>query len=234
MSKRIFAGILFGLSVGFSQECDKVGLADLKKHLPFIPESVQIVHKREVAGLCEVVVVEGGYKPVAFYLGKDFVLGGVLFQKGQNITLSAIASVEQERVKKLLPELEELVVAEYGQGQKTVYFISDPDCPFCEGIKKKVYELAKERNYKVKLIFFPLPIHPKAEGKAVSFVCEKRNYEDYLKGLYGQSTCEEGIKKIAKTKEVLKDIVGGTPTFFFSDGRKLEGGNPQALEDMMR
>lgn len=235
MSRKALLGILFGLSVGFAQECDKVSVQDLRKHLPFIPDSVEIVQKREVAGLCEVVIAEKGYKPAVFYLGKDFVLAGVLFQKGQNITMSTIKSYEQEQVKKLIPKLDELVSAEYGQGQKTVYFISDPDCPFCEGIKNRLTELAKKNGYKVKLIFFPLTaIHPNAEKKAVSFVCEKRSFEDYLQGKYGSADCEQGRQKVRKAIEELSSVVGGTPTFIFSDGRKLEGGNPQALEDMMK
>ncbi len=237
MSKKILLTGMVALlaAQAFALDCKGVSLQTLRKHMPFIPESAQIVLKQErLGGMCEVVVQDKGIRPVVLYVGDDFVLGGVLFSNGQNLSLQTLAFVEQEEMKKLLPELESLVSAEYGKGDKWVYFISDPDCPFCEGIKKKVAQLAQERNYKVKLIFFPLSIHPGADKKAVSFICEKRTFEDYLKSSYGNTFCEEGRAKVSKASEKLSSLVSGTPTFIFYDGRKLEGGNPQALEDFMR
>ena len=55
-------------SFAFAGVCDEV---DLSKHLPFLPETVKVVEKREVYSLCEMVLRDrGGYFTV--YGAKDY------------------------------------------------------------------------------------------------------------------------------------------------------------------
>jgi hypothetical protein len=51
--------IIGSLSAGFAFAgvCDEV---DLRKHLPFLPENVDVVERREVYSLCEMVLKDGG------------------------------------------------------------------------------------------------------------------------------------------------------------------------------
>jgi thiol:disulfide interchange protein DsbC len=223
-------GLLVSAGFSFAGVCDEV---DLSKHIPFLPGSVKVVSKREVYSLCEMVLQDrGGFFTV--YGTKDYVIVGELLSLGKNLSREGITSVQSRMVEKMLPELRSLAAVVYGSGQKEVFFVSDPDCPFCNGIKRKVKELADKNGYKVYLLWFPLPIHPKAKEKAVSFICEKRTFEDYLSDAYGKSNCSEGVSKVEKALEVLGSIVNATPTFIFSDGRIVVGGNPKVLEEEMK
>jgi thiol:disulfide interchange protein DsbC len=220
----------FVVGFAFAGVCDEV---DLKKHLPFLPESVQVVEKREVYSLCEMVLRDrGGFFTV--YGTKDYVIVGNLIAMGRSVSNESVMEVQAKVVKERLSELRSLAAVVYGSGRKEVFFVSDPDCPYCNGIKRKVKELADKNGYKVYLLWFPLPIHPKAKEKAISFVCEKRTYEDYLADAYGKSICSEGTSKVEKTLEALNGLVNATPTFIFSDGRIVVGGNPKVLEEEMK
>jgi thiol:disulfide interchange protein DsbC len=222
-------GSLVG-SFAFAGVCDEV---DLSKHLPFLPEAVKVVEKREVFSLCEMVLKDrGGYFTV--YGTKDYVIVGNLISMGKSVSNERVMEVQSKAIKEKLSDLRALAATVYGSGQKEVFFVSDPDCPYCNGIKRKVKELADKNGYSVYLLWFPLPMHPKAKEKAISFVCEKRTYEDYLADAYGKSVCSEGVSKVEKTLEVLSGLVNATPTFIFSDGRIVVGGNPKLLEEEMK
>lgn len=217
-------------SFAFAGVCDEV---DLSKHLPFLPETVKVVEKREVYSLCEMVLRDrGGYFTV--YGAKDYVIVGNMISMGMSVSNERVMEVQAKAIKEKLSDLRALAATVYGRGQKEVFFVSDPDCPYCNGIKGKVKELADKNGYKVYLLWFPLPMHPKAREKAISFVCEKRTYEDYLADAYGKSVCSEGTSKVEEALEVLSGLVNATPTFIFSDGRMVVGGNPRLLEEEMK
>jgi thiol:disulfide interchange protein DsbC len=229
MRKWLFIGSLVG-GFAFAGVCNEV---DLRKHLPFLPENVEVVEKREVYSLCEMVLKDrGGYFTI--YGTKDYVIVGNLISMGKSVSNERVMEVQAKAVKEKLSDLRVLAATVYGSGQKEVFFVSDPDCPYCNAIKRKVKELADKNGYKVYLLWFPLPTHPKAREKAISFICEKRTYEDYLADAYGRSICSEGADKVERTLEVLSGLVNATPTFIFSDGRILVGGNPRLLEEEMR
>jgi thiol:disulfide interchange protein DsbC len=229
MRKWVVIGSLLS-GVAFAGVCDEV---DLRRHLPFLPENVEVVEKREVYSLCEMVLRDGGGF-FTVYGTKDYVIVGNMISMGKSVSNERVMEVQSKVVREKLSELRNLAATVYGRGQKEVFFISDPDCPYCNGIKRKVKELADKNGYRVYLVWFPLPIHPKAKEKAISFICEKRTYEDYLADAYGQSVCSEGVSKVERTLEVLSGLVNATPTFIFGDGRIVVGGNPKLLEEEMR
>jgi len=53
----------------------------------------------------------------------------------------------------------------------------------------------------VKVILFPLPIHPEAFGKSVALVCDKKGFKEYTEGYNSQNQCEEGKKAIQANLE---------------------------------
>jgi thiol:disulfide interchange protein DsbC len=229
MRKWLAVGSLW-VGFAFAGVCNEV---DLRRHLPFLPEGVKVVEKREVYSLCEMVLKDrGGYFTV--YGTKDYVIVGNMISMGKSVSNERVMQVQAKAIKEKLSDLRALAATVYGRGQKEVFFVSDPDCPYCNGIKRKVKELADKNGYKVYLLWVPLPIHPKAKEKAISFICEKRTYEDYLADAYGKSVCPEGVSKVERTLEVLGGLVNATPTFIFSDGRIVVGGNPKLLEEEMK
>jgi hypothetical protein len=68
----------FVSSFAFAGVCDEV---DLRRHLPFLPEAVEVVEKREVYSLCEMVLRDrGGYFTI--YGTKDYVIVGNMISMG--------------------------------------------------------------------------------------------------------------------------------------------------------
>lgn len=228
--KKLFLSLL--PSLVFAGVCEEVKLAD---HVPIPPFKVE--SKREVFGLCEMILnINGQLIPV--YATKDFVLSGEMFSHRRQITQSQLEIIRQKVIKENLSKLETLRHVSYkpkgAREGRYFYFISDPDCPFCNRVKDRVKKLADKYGWEVRLVWFPLPFHREAKPKAVSFLCEKRSFEDYLKGEYGKKECEKGKKEVEKNLRVLRGIVRGTPTFIFPSGEVVVGANVRRLEEVMK
>jgi len=195
----------------------------------FIPKdfSVESVSQMQnISGLCE-VVIKVGSQPLVFYMdGKgEYLLAGNLIsvKDKKNITRDR----QQEFMKvsaDQLKEIEKHVNVKHGEGSKYIYFITDPDCPFCKRSNPIVEEWAKKNNVQIRLIFFPLPIHPEAFGKAVSVICDKKGFKEYSEGYVSQNQCEEGKKAVEANLELMDKLgIGGTPTFIGMNGKMHSG-----------
>ncbi|SNZ12138.1 DsbC family protein [Hydrogenobacter hydrogenophilus] len=192
----------------------------------FTVESVSNVSN--ISGLCE-VVVKVGAQPIVFYTDSNaqYVIAGNLIsiKDKKNITRER----QQEFMKvsnDLLKELEKHVNFTYGQGSKFIYYITDPDCPFCKKSEPIIEEWAKKNNVQVKVILFPLPIHPDAFGKSVALVCDKKGWNELVKGYDSKNQCEDGKKKVSENLQFLSQLgVNGTPTFIGMNG-KMQSGVP--------
>ena len=192
----------------------------------FTVESVSNV--KGISGLCE-VVVKVGAQPIVFYTDSStqYVIAGNLIsiKDKKNITRER----QQEFMKvstNLLQELEKHVNFSYGQGNKYIYYITDPDCPFCKKSEPIIEEWAKKNNVQVKVILFPLPIHPDAFGKSVALVCDKKGWNELVKGYDSKNQCEDGKKKVTENLQFLSQLgVNGTPTFIGMNG-KMQSGVP--------
>ncbi len=183
---------------------------------------------KEINGLCE-VVVKIGTQPLVFYTdstAKYVVAGNILSLKDKkNITRER----QQEFMKvggDVLKKLEEHVNFTYGEGKKYIYYITDPDCPFCKKSEPIIQEWAKKNSVIIKVILFPLPIHPEAFGKSVALVCDKKGFEELKEGYTSKNQCEQGKKVISDNLQFLSQLgVNGTPTFIGMNG-KMQSGVP--------
>jgi len=212
--------------------CDEVRLSD---HAPIPPYRVE--SKREMFGLCEVILNIGG-QIVPVYATRDFIISGEMFSHRRQVTKEQLERVRKKVLKENLMRVESLRYVSYKPGNakegKYFYFISDPDCPFCERVKGKVKELADKYGYEVRLVWYPLPFHREAKPKVVAHYCENRTYEDYLKNEYGSRECEEGRDMVEENIRALREFVRGTPTFIFPDGEVVVGADMRKLEEVMR
>ena len=229
-----FLAFLGLISVSFASVCDKV---NLKTHLPAIPSTVKVVSKKEKYGLCEIVLKDSN-QYVIIYATKDFVLFGDLIRYGKSETQELLAKLRKEKFKEIRKELDKVVATTYRPVRKpraVLYFISDPDCPYCNAVKQKVKELADKYGLEIRLVWFPLPFHKGADKKAESFICLRKSFNDYLEDDYGSETCEEGREKIKKSIKLVQELgVNGTPTFFLDDGTMVVGANIKALENAIK
>ena len=228
--RTLLLGILAG-STAFGGVCDGITDRVLQKHAPIPP--YQVMSKREINGLCEMILnINGQFVPI--YATKDFVLAGEMFSNRRQITQEQIAKIRKEQVKRLKGKLDELTATIYKPANATgkiLYFITDPNCPYCNRFKKTVKEFADKNGITVKLVFFPLPFHKGADRKAESFICEGKTFEDYLKDSYGSKTCEDGQEKIQEMLTLAKEVgIRGTPTFITENGKVITGFREREIE----
>jgi thiol:disulfide interchange protein DsbC len=208
---------------------DKVK-ASMKEFIPqeFKVESVQAL--KEISGLCE-VVIKVDAQPLVFYTDKEmkYVMVGNL------LSLADKKNITRERQQKfmkvsqdLLKELEKHTDFAFGKvgSQKYIYLWTDPDCPFCKRSEPIVEKWANEKGVEVRVILFPLPIHPQAFGKSVALVCDKKGWEEYKSGYNSNNQCEDGKKKIENNLQLAEKYgINGTPTFIGMNG-KIHAGLP--------
>ncbi|MFN3263292.1 MAG: hypothetical protein ACK42C_00140 [Aquificaceae bacterium] len=97
--KKFLALVLFSSSV-FASVCDR----DFRQDLPFAPSDLKVLSKREISeGLCELLVLDKT-AIVPLYVGKDFVLVGTLFRRGQDLTTEARNKARAELLKDRIKE----------------------------------------------------------------------------------------------------------------------------------
>jgi thiol:disulfide interchange protein DsbC len=204
-----------------SKETLKTNLKDFIPG-PFEVESVQPL--KEMPSVCE-VVLKVGAQPIIFYTNKDgkYVLAGNLIDIADKQNLTTARQHEFMKVSQdVLKELQKHTNFVFGKvgSQKYIYFFTDPDCPFCKRSEPIVEKWAIERGVEVRVILYPLPIHPQAFGKSVALICDKKGWEEYKSGYTSNNLCEEGKQKIENNLK-LTDKYGiyGTPTFIGMNGK---------------
>ncbi len=132
----------------------------------------------------------------------------------------------------------------------TVYVITDPQCPFCARLHKEIEKvLAKRKDVKFEMIFFPLPFHSQAKPVATAILCEKNNEarkRKLVQAFKSQSniekfkeladkSCSEAKEILSENLEFAKSIgVRGTPTLIFPHGVAISGAIPaQVIEKLI-
>jgi len=95
-------------------------------------------------------------------------------------------------------------------------------------------EWADRSGVQIKVILYPLPIHPEAKKKSISMVCDKRGYKDIHRKISTKNQCEEGKKAIEENIRFLQSIgVSGTPTLIGMNGRYIVG-VPKSPDELNR
>ncbi len=187
-------------------------------------------------GLCE-VVLKIGLKPIVLYTnseGKNYIVGNAFnVDTKENLTQKTVSKYMTVS-KEVLNKLEKHVNMTYGKGDKFVYYITDPDCPFCRRLTPVLKEWAKKNHVKVKVILYPLPIHPNAKPKAVAMVCDKKSFEDIHRNVNTKNQCKKGKEAIEGNMKLMQEIgVSGTPTVVGMNGKYIVG-LPRSADELNR
>ncbi len=192
---------------------------------------------KQIRGLCQ-VVVKVRNQPIVFYIDPEakYILAGNLLEIETRKNLTREVAREYMKVdENILAELEKRVNFTYGEGTKYIYYITDPDCPFCKRTEPILEEFAKKHNVKIKVILFPLPIHPEAFAKSVGLICDKKGFKELmskeeLEKLYKKykdekKQCEAGKKAVRDNLQFLTHQMGvtGTPTLVGMNGKIISG-----------
>lgn len=188
----------------------------------------QIIRIQEsiIPGLCEVAMMMNNRKGV-LYIDPDskfFVAGQIIdIAQGKNLTQEAMQELNrltQEEMKKL----DSLVAFTEGKSGKTMYYVTDPQCPYCKKGEEVLKKLIDEGKITVKFLFYPLPMHQGAEQQCVSIICDNKGIKGLEEGYKSENQCPEGVKKVQDTMAFLKEKgISGTPVYIFPDGSYRPG-----------
>lgn len=214
--------------------CKGIDKTILEKHTPLKGLPYRVIKEQPVKGICEVVIEING-ELVPLYVTKDFVISGELFTDKKSVTQIHLRQLQKEILEKRRQTLDKYTVAIYKPKNfkgSYVYFIADPECPYCNYIKKTVKALADKYGVGIKLVFLPLPFHPHAKEWAESFICSNSTFEEYVNDSYPKNRkC-----KLLDT-DVLKELsfIKATPTLIGFTGRGVKlviGANKKRLKEL--
>jgi thiol:disulfide interchange protein DsbC len=196
-------------------------IAQAFEKLTKLPGTVLKVKESPISGLCEVGLMVNGRKSV-FYVdqqGKYFFVGQVLeIGSGMNLTQQAMIGLNRLKPEEMR-QLGSLAAFSIGNSGKTLYYVTDPKCPYCKRGEKTLKKLATEGKITVQFLFFPLPNHQGAEQECVSIVCDHKNIEGLETEYTSKNQCPEGVKKIKDSISFLKQKgIHQTPVYIFPDG----------------
>jgi thiol:disulfide interchange protein DsbC len=174
-----------------------------------------------VAGVYEVVMG----KTVSYVdaTGRYFLFGN-MFDMATRTDMTAPRIAEASRVDvSRLPALDAIRIVK-GNGRRTLYVFSDPDCPACRSLEPT---LDKLNDVTIHVYPFPLTsIHPNAARKATSIWCspdKARAWTDWM--ISGKqpvpSECESPVSRNIALAQQLD--INATPTLISADGRKQAG-----------
>ncbi len=215
--------------VGIAKSCpsQKEVKEKIKQLVPRDFKVENIKELSQIKGLCQ-VVIKMGIKPVVFYTDKkaDYILVGNLLDLKAQRNLTAEETQKYAKLDKgTLKKLEEHVNIVYNKkAKKYIYFVSDPDCPFCKKAEPILKEWADKNNVALKVILFPLPIHPQAKDKAVALICDKKGLEHVHNNYKSKNLCEKGKKAVEKNIKFMNELgVSGTPTLIGMNGNVIQG-----------
>jgi thiol:disulfide interchange protein DsbC len=190
---------------------------------------VQAVNPTPMRGLYEVVtdtsIIFVDDSLTHFMLGEMFDI-----KSKKNLTAPTLKRLDVEMARKDAAQESELLahinlahafVEKKGNGQRIIYLVTDPACPYC-----KKLELTLDAVTNVTIHRFMVPFHGASSTRSATATwCSKNKLETWRRELAGESsqatTCDTPLQQNLLLARALK--VEGTPTMFTPDGRKVSG-----------
>ncbi len=220
--------------------CDHIDLHWLRRHAP-VPPSSEIVSRRDVGGICEVVVkTNGDY--LSLYAGIDFFIAGTMYQHQIQLTKNRIYELKKAGFINHKEALEDAVVFEYSPvqpGDRIIYMFTDPLCPYCTRAYSEIRPIADKYNARVKLLFYN--VHGlDGRKKSIEAVCRNLTFDEYLDESWKieENTdtfqCEKGVRLYERSiKEARRLGITDVPQFYLDDGTSVRGADMTALDEAL-
>jgi len=266
-SKILKYGMLFsvGITAVGLNACSKLGVGTTKcpsnkilieniGHFTPPGAKVDVVAEKplkQIKGLCEAVIKINDGPPNVIYTdpkGNYFIAGQLLNAiTKQNLTEETMNQFLKVN-KNQQSSLTQYVVFSYYKGKsyfgtnppaadKYIYLITDPKCPFCHNAEPIIQKWADKNNVEVRVILFPLPIHPGAFQSAVGLYCNQKGWNslhDAYNAKAPMSQCPQGETFIKNSmQEAMKLGVEGTPTIICMNG-KMHPGAPSSEDQLTK
>ncbi|GAB6163129.1 hypothetical protein JCM12298_22890 [Desulfothermus naphthae] len=217
----------------FAETCNNSTLKTINKHLPQpLPPGTKIISQKEVNGMCQTILEFRG-RDIPFYSTEDFVIVGQMFKNKKNIPAEELESIVKDLFLEHKKQLDKLSVFNYSPSNKktehTIYFFTDPLCPYCHRAIKEIKELAKNTNSKIKIILYSVHT-PQGDREIEKVICSNMDLDSYITTNFPIKkqikTCDRAKKLIQDISKLARDLkINSVPTFFLEDGTKIVGAN---------
>lgn len=224
-TKTLFAAAVLALAgAAFAQDAttaDPDMMLTLKKLYP--ATTFKEVNRTTVPGIYEVVMGQN----IAYVdqSGRYFMFGHLYdMQKQEDLTAGKADAASKIDIGQL--PVGDAIKTVKGNGARTLYVFSDPECPYCKQLEQNLADLS---NVTIYTFLFPLEgLHPKAKGKAVAIWCAQDRAGAW------QALMQKGVEPQAQGADCANPVdrnivlagrfgITGTPTLIAADGRKLPG-----------
>ncbi len=241
--KKLLALLTLGLTVGIFAAgesapvpCGAVNETAIRIHLPLKDFTIESKQRRH--GLCEVIVrVKGRLIPI--YAGENFMIAGDLYAYQKKITAETIEAIKKKTFAAHVPLIEKSVAITYEPKKKsgrTIYFFTDPLCPYCHQAGTEIMKLADRYGVTLKVLLSS--VHgQKGTDKSVEAVCRKFTFPRYndlkwkTRASEKKYLCQQG-KDLVASAEKISDSLGieGVPAFYVDNGFYVSGGDIKKIE----
>lgn len=223
---------LFALTTSVSHADTQTVTQNLKLNFPEI--AVTSVNNTPVKDIYEVYM--GGQIVYTNEDAKYFFTGNLIDLKAKkNLTEEREQVLTRIEVKSL--PLNQAIKHVKGNGERTLYIFSDPDCPYCQKLE---HELLQVDNVTLYLFLDPITsLHPNSGTIAQQIWCSKDQYQAWQDYLLNKKAPVKAINcktPIEKNIQLAKTIaINGTPTFFLQDGSRISGARSASdLETLLK
>jgi len=213
---------VFAASSVFAKSTEEDLAIKLKQRYPKM--SIGAVNESAVAGIYEVIA--GRDIVYTDNSGRFFFSGSIIdVEAKKDITAMRREAISRVDVRRL--SVSDSFVTVRGNGRRTLYVFSDPDCPYCKQLEAQLEKLDD-----VTIYTFMLPIsslHSDAARKAESIWCEGSNDARALRWKsvvvkaesISSRSCDNPVKRNIEMAAALR--IQGTPSLISADGRMRAG-----------
>lgn len=187
---------------------------------------VKEVTPARVNGLCR-VEISFQKRTRVLYIDSSgaFLVPGDVYTTSDGVNITREAMMEINRfTPPQIKTLDRLAAFSIGHAGPVIYFVTDPQCPYCKKAEKILETLAESGLFQAKVLLFPLKFHKGAKEECISIICDKKGLEGLNSRYRSENQCDTGKKLVEDTVKFLQSKgITGTPTYIFSDGRFLSG-----------
>ena len=185
------------------------------------------VRPSSVASLCEVVIQSDWQNKIVYTdaSGSRFLFGNLV----DAVTGINLSQQTLDDFNELAPgdreKLDGLTAFAIGKPTAAVlYYVTDPQCPYCSRGIEDLRILAEEGAIYVRFLLFPLQSHQGSLEQCIAVVCDGKGVDEFESGYRSDNQCEKGRRLVASGIELLKrNGISATPTYIFSDGHYYSG-----------
>lgn len=227
MQRLVIATILTGcvVSSALAAATDATDVEGRLKEL-YPATKISAVRESPVPGVYEVVM--GRNVAYSDESGRYMIFGHLYDMQAQR-DLTAEVKDELNKIDVAALPIADAIKTVRGNGKRTLYVFSDPDCPYCKRLEA---ELAKLNDVTIYTFLYPLVgLHPDARRKAEAIWCatdRAKAWQTFMSSgtLPDHTACDNPIERNLRLGESLG--INGTPTIVFADGRIAPGALPLA------